>query len=80
MEEITYNKPAIDVDKQIELLKSRNLIISDIDYAKTILSNITYYRLSSYMKFFQKDDKLTFFHLCLKTTKVAFFWIHFSVI
>lgn len=57
MEKIIYNKPAIDVDKQIELLKSRNLIISNINYAKTILSNITYYRLSSYMKFFQKDDK-----------------------
>ena len=57
MEKITYNKPALNVDKQIELLKSRNLIISDIDYAKTILSNITYYRLSSYMKNFQRNDK-----------------------
>lgn len=57
MEKIIYNKPAIDVDKQIELLKSRNLIISNIDYAKTILSNITYYRLSSYMKFFQKNNE-----------------------
>ena len=36
MEKIIYNKPAIDVDKQIELLKSRNLIISNIDDWVTI--------------------------------------------
>ena len=57
MDKIIYNKPAIDVTKQIELLKSRNLIISNFEYAKTILSNITYYRLSAYMKFFQVNDK-----------------------
>lgn len=56
MEKKIYNKPAINVDKQIELLKSRNLIIDDVVFARNILSNITYYRLSSYMKFFQTND------------------------
>lgn len=56
MEKVKFNKPALNVDKQIELLKSRGLIIDNIDFAKEILSNITYYRLSSYMKFFQKED------------------------
>lgn len=56
MEKVKFNKPALNVDKQIELLKSRGLIINNIEFAKSILSNITYYRLSSYMKFFQKED------------------------
>ena len=50
-----YTKPALSVEKQIELLKSRRLIINDLDYANRILNNITYYRLSSYMKYFQED-------------------------
>lgn len=52
-----YNKPALNVKKQIELLKFRNLIVEDYTYAELILSNITYYRLSSYMKFFQINDE-----------------------
>lgn len=57
LEKIKYNKPVLCVEKQIELLKSRGLIINDEDFAQDILSNITYYRLSSYMKFFQNLDK-----------------------
>lgn len=56
MKKIRYNKPALNVDEQINLLQKRGLIIQDIDYAKNILNNITYYRLSSYMKFFQTKD------------------------
>ena len=52
-----YLKPALLVEKQIELLKSRGLIINDFDFANRILNNITYYRLSSYMKYFQINDK-----------------------
>lgn len=48
MEKVKFDKPALKVDKQIELLKSRGLIINDIDFAKNILSNITYYRLCLY--------------------------------
>lgn len=57
MEKIIYNKPAINVEKQIELLKSRNLIVNDIEFAQKILSNITYYRLSAFMKYFQVNDR-----------------------
>ena len=56
MEKIKYNKPALNVSKQIELLKSRRLIINDEIFATNILSNITYYRLSGYMKYFQDGD------------------------
>lgn len=57
VEKVKFNKPAINVDKQIELLKSRGLIINDVEFAKNIFSNITYYRLSAYMKYFQVYDK-----------------------
>lgn len=54
---IKFNKPALNIEKQIELLKSWGLIINDVEFAKKILSNITYYRLSAYMKFFQNNDE-----------------------
>ena len=57
MDKIKFNKPALNVYKQIELLKSRGLIINNTKFAKDILSNITYYRLSAYMKFFQNEEK-----------------------
>ena len=56
VEKVKFSKPSLNVDKQIELLKSRGLIIDDIEFAKSILSNITYYRLSAYMKYFQIDN------------------------
>ena len=59
MEKIRFNKPAICVKEQIELLKSRGLIIADENFAENILSNITYYRLSAYMKYFQVNDNFS---------------------
>lgn len=56
VEKIRFNKPALNITEQIELLTSRNLIINDIGFAKNILSNISYYRLSAYMKYFQVSD------------------------
>lgn len=44
-----YTKPALTYKQQIELLKSRGLIINDIERAKKHLSNVSYYRLSAYM-------------------------------
>lgn len=37
------------IEEQIELLKSRGLIISDYEVAKKTLSTINYYRLSGYL-------------------------------
>ena len=42
-------KIATTFEEQIEILKSRNLIISDVKEAKDILKRISYYRLSGYM-------------------------------
>ena len=58
VDKIRFNKPAICVKEQIELLKSRGLIIVDEDFAESILSNITYYRLSAYMKYLCSSFKI----------------------
>ncbi len=47
-----YNKPALSISQQINLLRSRNLNISDEDKAKHYLQFIGYYRLSGYTRFF----------------------------
>lgn len=43
-------------DEQIEILKSRGLIIKDEEYAKFILSNINYYRFTAYLLTYKKED------------------------
>ena len=50
-----YLKPPLNLEDQINLLKSRGLIINDPIFAKHILSNISYYRLSSYFYNFWED-------------------------
>ena len=55
-------------DEQIDLLKSRGLIIGDEEKAKFILSNINYYRFSAYLIHFKKEDEtykenITFEHI-----------------
>lgn len=49
-----YTKPALTFEKQIELLKSRGLIIDDELRIKRHLSNVSYYRISAYMLPFKK--------------------------
>ena len=41
-------KPPLSYQEQIDLLKSRNLVIEDENFAAKILSHINYYRLSAY--------------------------------
>jgi abortive infection bacteriophage resistance protein len=50
-------KPPLTFKEQVELLKSRNLIIDDECFTKKVLSNINYYRLSGYSLSLRKDDK-----------------------
>lgn len=50
-----YSKPSLSVDDQIALLTQRGLIIKNPDFAKHTLSNISYYRLSSYFYNFWED-------------------------
>jgi len=44
-----YQKSELTVEKQVELLLSRGLIIDDASTAAAYLSNISYYRLSAYL-------------------------------
>ena len=49
-------KKATTIDEQINLLKSRNLIISDENRAKKILSSINYYNFTGYLFTYKSND------------------------
>ncbi len=49
-----FNKPAISVDQQLELLLSRGLQIQSPERAKKYLEVISFFRLSAYMRPFQR--------------------------
>lgn len=49
-----YNKPALTVDQQVDLLISRGLSIPDKDKARHYLQFISYYRLSGYTISFEQ--------------------------
>lgn len=49
-----YNKPALTIDQQIDLLNSRGLNIPDRDKARHYLQFINYYRLSGYTISFEQ--------------------------
>lgn len=49
-----YNKPHLSYNKQIDLLKSRGLLIPDDSIAIQFLKEISYYRLSAYGLPYQK--------------------------
>ncbi|HIX18606.1 MAG TPA: Abi family protein [Candidatus Gemmiger faecavium] len=49
-------KPFLTLDKQVELLKSRGLIIEDDEYAKNLLASVNYYRFSAYSLTLRRND------------------------
>lgn len=51
----TFDKPAIDVPSQIELLKQRGLLIQDEARAQCFLQSVSFFRLSPYMRPFQQS-------------------------
>lgn len=51
-----YDKSFLDISEQINLLKSRGLIIEDEEEARYFLRNVSYYHLSAYTKAFQESD------------------------
>lgn len=57
-----YTKPPLSIADQISLLKERGLTIFNESYVAHFLSNISFYRLSAYMKSFQRygDPKHNF--------------------
>lgn len=51
-----YLKEHKTFEEQIQVLKTRGLIISNEDKFKQFLSNVNYYKFSNYLKFFQICD------------------------
>ena len=51
-----FNKPPLTYEKQVELLISRGLIVTDRKRAERHLANISYYRLSAYMLPYKKKE------------------------
>lgn len=49
-------KPFLSFNDQIQLLKSRGLVIDDENFALDIIQRINYYRLSAYSLTLRKDD------------------------
>jgi len=56
----TYSKQALTIEKQIELLQKRGLIIDDEKEATHYLNNISYYNLSGYFKPHQDNEDIFF--------------------
>jgi abortive infection bacteriophage resistance protein len=54
---VKYEKPPKSIAEQIELLKSRGLVIDDEERLAYYLTNISYYHWSIYFKHFQKNDE-----------------------
>lgn len=50
-----FNKPAVSVTEQISILKNRGLAIQFPERAERYLEVISYFRLSTYMRPFQKN-------------------------
>jgi abortive infection bacteriophage resistance protein len=50
-----FTKPPATIVQQIEILRSRGMVVEDHDYAKHYLKNINYYRLSAYWLPFEID-------------------------
>ena len=51
-----FTKPPLTYKEQVELLKSRGMIIPDEKRAKRLLANISYYRLSAYMLPYKQNE------------------------
>lgn len=53
---LTYTKPPLSIDEQVNRLRERGLVIDDEAELRYWLKNVNYYHLSIYFKFFQVDD------------------------
>ena len=56
---MAFDKPFLDIDKQLDLLESRNLIITNRDRAKRLIMTSSYYDLINGYKsvFMSSNDK-----------------------
>jgi abortive infection bacteriophage resistance protein len=59
---ITYSKPFLTLQEQIDQLKARGMQFEDEEKASEYLANLNYYRLSAYWLPFEKDHATHQFH------------------
>jgi abortive infection bacteriophage resistance protein len=52
----TFIKPALTIDEQLNLLKSRGLFIPCEEEARNFLKTVSYYRLSAYTFYYEKKN------------------------
>ena len=58
----TFDKPALTIDQQIDLLEKRGLYVEDKSFAYKVLSNVSYYHLEGYWySFYDKRKALHVF-------------------
>jgi len=57
---VFFNKPVLNIDEKIKLLKERDLIFEDEEKEKHYLQHIWYFRLTWYFKFFQDKENNIF--------------------
>ena len=69
-----YEKPPLTIDKQLDKLTNRGLIIKNRKKAYQSLSEINYYRLSAYFLPFQQDKKKHIFYPKATFEKVVRFY------
>jgi len=61
MSKVSFNKPALTYQEQIEQLSNRGLIIDNVERATHLLESISYYRLSGYWYPLLADKKAHIF-------------------
>lgn len=52
-----FEKPALTIEQHLEMMRERGLIVSDDEKFKHYLSNISYFRLSAYLRPFYKPNQ-----------------------
>jgi len=57
MKKISYQKKALSVSEQIDLLRSRGIKFSDVETAKKFLKYNNYYFISGYIYYFEKKGE-----------------------
>jgi abortive infection bacteriophage resistance protein len=54
---MNYSKQALNISQQIELLKSRGLIIENTQFTRDILENVSYFRIANYLRPMESDKQ-----------------------
>ena len=52
-----FSKPPLSIEKQIQLLKERGLVVENIELPEHFLKFVGFYRLKGYSHFFEQDEK-----------------------